>query len=401
MEEIDLSDISEEYADGWCQCPVKCEQSSFLGPGLFDCCYEVPRLGMKLTDDDIAGMLACIDAVHKLKSLHLGNCYRLNGTALEPLRGSTFLERLDLSLLGAIYDGDGNHFELFHQCNLSQTAVIPILNSIIDRQNHHLRHLQFPRDWRKNLVDKGYMILVGVGSGYFADFLEKYNATEHQQGIHCKKCGANCHECLSPVREDARFDGTQHFTCYDCLSHYCYSCKDEVENDFFLKFCDGCEKLRCRDCEPMVSCHCCTEGEEDLARRNGSYFCQLCSEEKKCPKCSHVFCQRCDDADLGLKVCTGCSKTGCDDCMGTIFCEHDGCDMSLCTDCNFQGGSENPLLDDCNTCFRFLCFKHRYEECKANFRSTSMIANGCLGCLSMVMDLSALPGVIEPSLLQG
>jgi hypothetical protein len=139
-EEIDLSDISEEYAEGWCLCPVRCEQSS---SGLFDCCFDVPPLRAKLTDDDIAGMLACINAVHKLKHLYLGNCFRLNGTALEPLRGSTFLERLDLSPANCDI-----------LCKISQTTAIPILNSIIDRQNHSLKHLQFPREWRKN-IDSG------------------------------------------------------------------------------------------------------------------------------------------------------------------------------------------------------------------------------------------------------
>jgi hypothetical protein len=259
-EEIDLSDISEEYAEGWCLCPVRCERS-YLNPVLFDCCFDVPPLSNKLTDNDIAGMLACINAVHKLKRLYLGNCNRLNGTALEPLRGSTYLERLDLSCGG--------------WCKILQTVALPILDSIIDRQNHRLKHLQFPREWRRNIEvgDDGRetMRLAGVGTGYFGDFLERYNETEHMQGIHCKKCGVNCHECLSPVREDERFDGIQEFTCYDCLSHYCYSCKDEVESEFLLKFCDECEKWRCRNCEPMISCHCCTEFEDDTERRNGSY----------------------------------------------------------------------------------------------------------------------------------
>jgi hypothetical protein len=73
-------------------------------------------------------------------------------------------------------------------------------------------------------------------------------------------------------------------------------------------------------------------------------------------------------------VCKRCYKRSCDDCMTTIFCEHDDCDIRLCASCNFSGGGE-PLLDDCDTCFRFLCFKHRYEECKAKG------INGCLGCL--------------------
>jgi len=367
-EEIDLSDISEEYADGSCESPG-----------------DVVRLGSKLTDDDIAGMLACIDAVHKLKSLNLGNnCAPLIvGSALEPLRGSTILERLDLSLLGSI-----PNFELLRLrwCNLSETAVIPVLDSIIDRQNHRLRHLQFPREWRRDVHS--------VESGYLADFIEKYNDTEHQQSIHCKKCNVNCRESLSPVREDERFDGIQHFTCYDCLSHYCYLCKDDVENDFFLKFCDRCERWRCRDCEPMVACRCCTQRlDDDISRRNGAYMCHLCSEEQKCDICSHVFCRGCDEDGDGLLRCTGCDKWGCDDCMQMMFCEHDGCEVRVCLDCR-QAGGENTL-ESCNKCWDTFCFKHRYESCKEDWD------NCCAECLRMVAPMLVLPGVMEPSLLQG
>ncbi len=374
-EEIDFTDISEEYADVWCQCPE----------GFSNCCCDVPRLESKLidnlSDDDIAGMLACINAVHKLKSLNLGNCFPLIGSALEPLRGSTILERIDLSLLGSI-----PNFDPFHQCNLSQTVVIPVLNSIIDRQNHRLRHLQFPREWRRDVHS--------VESGYLADFLEKYNATEHQQSIHCKECGANCHECLSPVREDERFDGIQHFTCYDCLSHYCYRCKDEVENDFLLKFCDRCERWRCRDCEPMVACCCTQHLNGDLARRNGSYMCQRCSEENKCDMCSHVFCRGCEEDGDGLLRCNSCDNWGCDDCMQMMFCEHDGCEVELCLECRQDDDDENTL-PFCDRCHKTLCFKHRYESCKEDWD------NCCAECLRMVAPMLVLPGVMEPSLLQG
>jgi hypothetical protein len=379
-EEIDLSDISEEYVNHDSHtCPFRRQRSP---EGSYYCYCDVPPLRTKLTDDDIAGMLACIDAVHKLKSLNLGNCFPLIGSALEPLRGSTILERLDLSLLGSI-----PNFVPFRQCNLSQTAVIPILNSIIDRQNHRLRHLQYPKEWRRDIHSESV--------GFFADFLEKYNDAQHMQGIHCKECGANCHECISPVREDKRFDGIQHFTCYDCLNHYCYRCKDENENDFLLKFCDRCERWRCRDCEPMVACNCCTQRlNGDLARRNGSYMCQRCSEEQKCDNCSHVFCRGCEDDGDGLRWCLSCDKCGCDDCMQMMFCEHDDCEVDLCLECRREVDVEYTL-DSCNRCHKILCFEHRYESCKEDWN------NCCAECLRMVAPMLVLPGVMQPSLLQG
>jgi hypothetical protein len=101
-----------------------------------------------------------------------------------------------------------------------------------------------------------------------------------------------------------------------------------------------------------------------------------------------------------VKVCKGCYKRGCDDCMAIISCEHDGCKLRLCSDCNFQSDLEHTL-DACANCERVLCFKHRYEECKENCRSAATIANGCLGCFRIVSCVSILPGVMDPSLLQG
>eukprot|EP00985_Skeletonema_marinoi_P000098 scaffold25_cov69-Skeletonema_marinoi.AAC.12 len=199
-------------------------------------------LCIELTDDDIAGMLACINAVQKLKRLYLTHCENITGRALEPLRGSTVLERLDLSLVG-------NHQHSWRECQLLETDVIPILDSILDRENHSLKHLQFPYIWRKEL-DSFDRNLLGcereIQTGYFARFLQKYNETDYQQSIRCQNCNTNCRELLSICREDERkYFGTQHFTCYDCLSHYCYNCSDE-DAQFYLNFCDLCDKFRCK-----------------------------------------------------------------------------------------------------------------------------------------------------------
>jgi hypothetical protein len=86
--------------------------------------------------------------------------------------------------------------------------------------------------------------------------------------------------------------------------------------------------------------------------------------------------------------------------MQFLFCEHDDCGDILCLDCRQEGGVEDTL-DTCENCFRSFCFKHRYEYVKENCRNTSTIANGCLECFRMVSTMLALPGVMEPSLLQG
>jgi len=56
--------------------------------------------GRSLNDDDVSWILLCIDAVNNVKSLKLTNCIGIAGAGLEPLRNSTVLERIDLSLVG-------------------------------------------------------------------------------------------------------------------------------------------------------------------------------------------------------------------------------------------------------------------------------------------------------------
>ena len=51
----------------------------------------------KLTDDDMADILLSIDAVNTLKTLKIIGCVEISGVGLEPLRGSSVLQQLDLS----------------------------------------------------------------------------------------------------------------------------------------------------------------------------------------------------------------------------------------------------------------------------------------------------------------
>eukprot|EP00984_Skeletonema_dohrnii_P007877 scaffold2901_cov91-Skeletonema_dohrnii-CCMP3373.AAC.21 len=57
-------------------------------------------LAVKLNDDDIEKVLLSIDAVNRVKKLKLTNCINITGVGLEPLRGSTIIEQIDLSLVG-------------------------------------------------------------------------------------------------------------------------------------------------------------------------------------------------------------------------------------------------------------------------------------------------------------
>ncbi|KAL7447822.1 hypothetical protein ACHAWC_000131, partial [Mediolabrus comicus] len=101
-------------------------------------------LATRLSDEDISSVLQLIDAVNKLKRLRLTNCTKITGSGLEPLRGSTIIEQIDLSLAA---DGENPRFDI--DPPISCETVLPILDSIITADTPcAIKHLQFPYKWR-------------------------------------------------------------------------------------------------------------------------------------------------------------------------------------------------------------------------------------------------------------
>jgi len=105
-------------------------------------------LAVKLSDGDISAVLQCIDAGNRVKKLKLTDCIHITGVGLEPLRGSSTIEQIDLSLVAD------------HQCPcinphppISREFVLPILDSIIEREGCSLRHVQYPYVWQKKIVN--------------------------------------------------------------------------------------------------------------------------------------------------------------------------------------------------------------------------------------------------------
>ena len=102
-------------------------------------------LATKISDEDIRCVLLSIDAVNNLKKLRLTNCINISGIGLEPLRGSTIIEQINLSLVG-----DHESPKLDPEPPISCAEVIPILDSIIQRgEDCSLEYLQFPNEWRR------------------------------------------------------------------------------------------------------------------------------------------------------------------------------------------------------------------------------------------------------------
>jgi hypothetical protein len=57
------------------------------------------ELAARLSDEDVGGILAFIGSVFGIKTVKLTHCVNITGRCLEPLRGSTILKELDLSLV--------------------------------------------------------------------------------------------------------------------------------------------------------------------------------------------------------------------------------------------------------------------------------------------------------------
>jgi hypothetical protein len=75
-------------------------------------------LAEKLTDDHIHSIFMSIDAVNTVKTLRLTNCTNITGVGLEPLRGSTIIEHIDLQIIENHRsptldpDGSGNYISI-------------------------------------------------------------------------------------------------------------------------------------------------------------------------------------------------------------------------------------------------------------------------------------------------
>ena len=132
------------------------------------------QLAAKLTDDDVRNILLSIDAINNLKTLRLTNLLNITGIGLEPLRGSTVIEKIDLSLVG-----DNQTPDISPAPPISCTDVLPILDSIIDMGGaSSLKLLIFPKKWRKERNTESE----------FHIFLFRYNELLCSRVVTCLSC---------------------------------------------------------------------------------------------------------------------------------------------------------------------------------------------------------------------
>ena len=331
----------------------------------------------RLTDGDISSILICIDAVNKLKTLKLTNCLHITGAGLEPLRGSTMIKQIDLSLVGK-----NESPYLKPPPPISCEILLPILDSIIEREGCSLMHLQFPKVWRKE------------GSNVqFDHFLQRFDEMPNRGIISC--CKRSCD--LPPEHEhwieiSGRFYGSQNYTCCECLNYYCDECQDDA-GEYWTNYCGRCERQLCVDCQSMKFCTECKR-----------YYCVDCKDFIECWDCSEKY--RCKDCRGDWGFCCKCERNCCGtygyECSSSVilfYCQNDNCHMECCNDCEQEfgwpscAGCDTEFCYDCNekkkgmdavrTCE--LCEIYYCGKCRVSM--TGKEGEVCTGCIKMARRL--------------
>ena len=316
------------------------------------------ELAAKLTDDDVRNILLSIDAINNLKTLRLTNLFDITGAGLEPLRRSTKIEKIDLSLVG-----DHESCDLSPAPPISCTDVLPILDSIIDIGGESsLKLLIFPKEWRKER---------NTNSEFHA-FLDRYDDFLCNRAVACLKCHRNLVEEYTLIAFESNEYGTQSMTCYDCMKHYCHDCseEDEGENVFCMSdVCWTCNRRYCSHCSREWNCNCCDE-----------WFCVECKDTKQCAQCDKSVCLRCiSNRGCRNNCCEG--KIWCISCVqyGDALVPCDNCGTDCCIDCFHDYPDDVNFVYHCDTCNENLCGECQLIKCEEE------MTNYCIGCHQYVL----------------
>ena len=307
------------------------------------------ELDAKLNDNDIEKVLLCIDAVNRVKRLMLTNCTHITGAGLEPLRGSSIIEQIDLSLVAHHKSPD-----LEPAPPISCDHVLPILDSIISQAGCQLKHMDFPSAWRNFPVHHEFL-----------PFLTRYDQMlQNRDRYICLECDTNLpaeNEEDWIVMMEGQYFATQNSTCCVCLKHYCHEC-EVARAVYALNFCVKCKKYYCVKCVAMDQCNYC-----------GDYSCCICNTYTRCFKCHWNICGDCDSKNKG---CTNCSIRYCKDCEDDELFHCDYCKSYVCENCSF--------FDFCSggDCIKVCCKKCSQGDTMGGVKCPECAGYFCINCLT-------------------
>ena len=201
------------------------------------------------------------------------------GHGLEPLRGSAVLEEFDASNI--YFQTWGNR----NQPSLSEAAVVPILESIIDSDGNNLRNVSLPSKW---CTEKSRNVPP------LSEFYTKFNALMLSKEIKCVECSKLC-------------EGNNENTCQVCCKRICEDCDNDHEDEWgesdpFIRSCDNCSKNLCESC-----------GEHRVCSGCDSVYCSLCANNDGVDAATYCESESCENGSL----CNGCRvPEEHDDCWG-------------------------------------------------------------------------------------
>lgn len=281
------------------------------------------KVTKRLNDNDMKSILLRINAVNRLVSLKLTNCYNIIGHGLSPLSGSKVLNIIDLSLVPRMENAIVKKKHL-----ISATDIMPILHSIIRRGTQcQLKCVQYPAKWLKEVPQ------------VIQAFQQKF-----ENSVTIRR---QCTEC-NQVRSNISMQSA----CYMCLKGVCNMC------DVFCPApCNYCQKRYCDDCVESYDCSTCGEGFCVPCMHS----CETCGTDTchKCIKSGDVGnCNECGDMFCGFIFCKGgycdnCEESYCHECYPISRCYY--CNKSCCLWCNDYGRgdvlhcvcTDKPLCSQC------------------------------------------------------
>eukprot|EP00985_Skeletonema_marinoi_P009150 scaffold4229_cov136-Skeletonema_marinoi.AAC.3 len=289
---------------------------------------DIPvSLASRLSDDDLGAILVCIDAKHKLQQLKLTHCIKIVGHGLEPLRGSTVVEKLDLGLVRqfeapylrkGMAPGVRNYEFLFDDAKLSEGPVCAIIDSILRGEDDSFDRLQYPHTWSVNSSEPHTLVPLYDNNVLRSERMKQL-VDEHNIIVNKFTC------CLYFGYEDEK--------------DLCSSLEDSLDDESLgLDLVDSC--IRCNGDDSFTVCSNCND-----------IVCYECCDAEKCEECDIIHCPRCRRDHSLENVVTWCEAAdyGSDCSPRCSSCRLKSCrnGTNTCSECRSEVFDE--LRDECDT----------------------------------------------------
>jgi hypothetical protein len=310
-------EVYDERPNLWTEIEWIDTKRGLSGPDFEDRVRKSPASNM--TDSQLAALLKRCKARERCHVLKLTGCLRIQGTGLEPLRGSHVLREIDLRLCGSLRGAVTAN-------EIVASAVFPILESM------------------PPFVESSPARAIGLSSvkldrsSETRPYFEKFDPTIATWIQGFRSCVAKraqetpvlvCKACAYDVAERADTENLP------SLVHRCYCeiCKNITCGDVQTRC---CMIMECEDC----ALRCCQPIYGDTKIQNDAHNHKVITP---CTACNYQSCEDCSDW-----VC--CTSPGCIE-EGDVYCKKNGCNLFGCVPCECQcTGKDGEVILFCRTC---------------------------------------------------